>query len=48
VEGLGIPAEILLEVEKPSKVSYLPPKTPRLRVAEDGTSYGKAKNKHAH
>lgn len=45
VEGLGIPAEILLEVEKPSKVSYLPPKTPRLRVAEKGASYGKAKNK---
>jgi HTH-type transcriptional regulator/antitoxin HigA len=47
VEGLGIPAEILLEVEAPSKVSYLPPKTPRLRVAEDGASYGKAKSKRS-
>jgi HTH-type transcriptional regulator/antitoxin HigA len=45
VEGLGIPAEILLEIEVPSKVSYLPSKTARLRVAEERTPYGKAKNK---
>ncbi|MFA7257852.1 MAG: transcriptional regulator [Kiritimatiellales bacterium] len=45
VEGLGIPAEILLEVETPSKVSYLPSKTAQLRVAEEGVSYGKAKGK---
>jgi len=44
VEGLGIPAEILLEVETPSKVSYLPPKPSRLRVAEEGVSYGKTKD----
>ncbi len=48
VEGLGIPAEILLEIETPSKISYLPSKTPQLRVAEEGVSYGKAKNKRTH
>ncbi|VGO20897.1 helix-turn-helix domain-containing protein [Pontiella sulfatireligans] len=41
VEGLGISPEILLEVEQYSKVSYLNPKPARLRVAEDGASYGK-------
>jgi len=41
VEGLGIPAEILLEVESFSKVSYLPKPSPQLRVAEEGVSYGK-------
>jgi HTH-type transcriptional regulator/antitoxin HigA len=45
VEGLGIPAEILLEVGTPSKVSYLPSKTSQLRVAEEGVPYGKAKRK---
>ena len=45
VEGLGIPAEILLEVGTTSKVSYLPSKTSQLRVAEERTPYGKAKNK---
>jgi HTH-type transcriptional regulator/antitoxin HigA len=41
VEGLGIPAEILLEVEPLSKVSYLPQTSTQLRVAEEGVSYGK-------
>lgn len=41
VEGLGIPADILLEVESLSKVSYLPKKSAQLRVAEDSVSYGK-------
>jgi HTH-type transcriptional regulator/antitoxin HigA len=45
VEGLGIPAEILLEIEAHSKVSYLPSKTARLRVAEERTPYGKGKSK---
>lgn len=45
VEGLGIPAEILLEVKAPSKVSYLPQKSSQLRVAEEGAQYGKAKRK---
>ncbi len=47
VEGLGIPAEILLEVDRPSKVSYLPQKPAQLCVAEDGVSYGTAKKKNA-
>ena len=41
VEGLGIPAEILLEVQPLSTVAYLPQKTEELRVAEPGASYGK-------
>jgi HTH-type transcriptional regulator/antitoxin HigA len=45
VEGLGIPAEILLEVETPSKVSYLPQKSAQLCVAESGVSYGKKRGK---
>jgi len=43
VEGLGIPADILLEVESFSKVSYLPKPSPQLRVAEEGDSYGKTR-----
>jgi HTH-type transcriptional regulator/antitoxin HigA len=41
VEGLGISAEILLEVKQFSKVSYLPTKPAQLCVAETGASYGK-------
>ena len=40
VEGLGIPAEILLEVQPFPKVSYLPQKGENLRVAEAKISYG--------
>ena len=41
VEGLGIPAEILLEVQPVSKIIY-PSKIPAsLRVAEGDSSYGK-------
>jgi HTH-type transcriptional regulator/antitoxin HigA len=45
VEGLGIPAEVLLEVETFSKVTYLPKKSAQLRVAEPGASYGKKRGK---
>ena len=45
VEGLGIPAEVLLEIEAPAKISYLPSKPARLRVAEEGDPYGKTKSK---
>jgi HTH-type transcriptional regulator / antitoxin HigA len=41
VEGLGIPAEILLEVQPRSKVSYSPQPSSRLCVAEEGIPYGK-------
>ena len=47
VKGLGISAEILLEVGTSSKVSYLPSKTSQLRVAEEGVPYGKAKRKRS-
>jgi HTH-type transcriptional regulator/antitoxin HigA len=40
VEGLGIPAEILLEVQPLSEVSYLPQNSENLRVAESDVSYG--------
>lgn len=41
VEGLGIPAEILLEVQPLSTTTYLPQNPGKLRVAEPGASYGK-------
>lgn len=41
VEGLGIPAEILLEVNQSSSINYLPRKPAKLHVAESGPSYGK-------
>ncbi len=41
VEGLGIPAEILLEVESFSKVIPFPKEPAQLRVAEEGVPYGK-------
>ncbi|MEN8255803.1 MAG: transcriptional regulator [Verrucomicrobiota bacterium] len=41
VEGLGIPAEILLEVHPRSTTAYLPQESEKLRVAESGASYGK-------
>ena len=40
VEGLGIPAEILLEVQPVSKITYPLQKSEQLRVAEGGSSYG--------
>jgi len=41
VEGLGIPAEILLEVQPLSTATYLSQNPEKLRVAEPGASYGK-------
>ena len=43
VEGLGIPAEILLEVQPLSEVSYLSQNAENLRVAESDVSYGEKK-----
>lgn len=45
VEGLGIPAEILLEVKPSSKVTYLPQSSANKRVAEKNESYGKKRGK---
>ena len=45
VEGLGIPAEILLEVKQFSKVTYLPPSSANQRVAEKGASYAQKRLK---
>lgn len=42
VEGLGIPAEILLEVDSFSKITYFPKESAQLRVAETGASYGES------
>ena len=41
VEGLGIPAEILLEVESYPKPVYHAAPSAQLKVAEEGTPYGK-------
>jgi len=43
VEGLGIPAEILLEVESYSKTVYHAVPSAQLKVAEETTPYGKKK-----
>jgi len=43
VEGLGIPAEILLEVESYPKTVYHTVPPAQLKVAEESTSYGKSK-----
>lgn len=39
MEGLGIPAELLLEVQPCSRAIYSPQKAEHLRVAEPGASY---------
>lgn len=41
VEGLGIPAEILLEVESYPKTVYHTASSAQLKVAEEGDPYGK-------
>jgi HTH-type transcriptional regulator/antitoxin HigA len=43
VEGLGIPAEVLLEVESFSKTAYGSNPSEQRRVAEEGATYGKKK-----
>ncbi len=40
VEGLGIPAENLLDVNPVSKTTYLPQASAKLRVAEGDVPYG--------
>ncbi len=45
VEGLGIPADILLEVESFSKVMPFPKEPAQLRVAESGVPYGKTQKR---
>ncbi len=45
VEGLGIPAEILLEVESFSNVIHFPKEPARLRVAESCVPYGRTQKR---
>jgi HTH-type transcriptional regulator/antitoxin HigA len=47
VEGLGIPADILLEVESYPKAVYHTAASAQLQVAEERTPYGKSKGSNS-